>query len=221
MTTVAAASVSLPLSAHANCTTVINTCTQQSAIIKKCPAYASTPAVQAAVTDMDGAVGVLSGTDTQLTQARAVVTTLEGQRDTQMLTVHLKHANVETALNTASNGDPAAAKAWLGQTKTRAVPLPVGSSNLPPEKPAVRNVKKHPGMILASCAEEQSTVGYAFQMGTDPAHPESWPPQVVTSGHTYKVGNLPIGQVVYLRIAVIRRGSIQSPWSPILQIQVR
>jgi hypothetical protein len=58
-------------------------------------------------------------------------------------------------------------------------------------------------------------------MGTDQAHPETWPPQVVTRGHTYKVGNLPIGQVVYLRIAVIRRGSIQSPWSPILSIQVR
>ena len=36
-----------------------------------------------------------------------------------------------------------------------------------------------------------------------------------------RLSNLPIGQIVQVRIAVIRRGSIQSPWSPILEIQVR
>jgi hypothetical protein len=120
----------------------------------------------------------------------------------------------------ASNGDQVAAKAWVGETKDRAKPLPIGTTNAPPEKAAVRNVKKHTSMVEASCAAEKSVVGYAFQMGTDPAHPESWPPQAVTKGHTYKVGNLPIGQIVYFRIAVIRRGSIQGQWSPILQIQV-
>jgi hypothetical protein len=57
-------------------------------------------------------------------------------------------------------------------------------------------------------------------MGTDPGHPELWPVPVMTRGYTYKVGNLPIGQIVYFRVAVIRRGSIQGQWSPILQIQV-
>ncbi len=42
----------------------------------------------------------------------------------------------------------------------------------------------------------------------------------MSRGHTYKVGNLPIGQMVYFRIAVIRRGSIQGLWSSILQIQI-
>ena len=118
-------------------------------------------------------------------------------------------------------GDPVQAQAWTGKTKARTKPLPIGSSNLPPEDAKVRNVKAHPGMILASCAKEQSAVSYAFQMGTDQAHPETWPAQVVSRGHTYKVGNLPIGQVVYLRIAVIRRGSIQGAWSAIMPIQVR
>jgi hypothetical protein len=57
-------------------------------------------------------------------------------------------------------------------------------------------------------------------MGTDPAHPETWPAAVTTRGHTCKMANLPIGQTVYVRIAIIRRGSIQSQWSPTLQIQV-
>jgi hypothetical protein len=221
MTAIINASVSLPLPAEANATTVITTCTQQSATIKKCPAYTSTPAVQATVTDLDAAVTSLQSIETQLVQARASVTTFEGQRDKQVVTVRLKHANVETSLNNAANGDPVAAKAWTGQTKTRAKPQPVGSSNLPPENPGVRNVKSRPGMILASCTEEEGALGYAFQMGTDQTHPETWPAQVVTRGHTYKVGNLPIGQVVYLRIAVIRRGSIQGTWSPILSIQAR
>jgi len=221
MSTVTEGKVSLPLPANASCVTVITTCTNQSGIIKKCAAYSTTPVVQTVVTDLDSAVADLQATDTQLTQARALVATLEGKRGIQIVTVRLKHRTVESMLNTVCNNDPVAAKAWTGDSKQRAKPLAVGALTLPPESPALRNVKAHPGMVEASCAKERSVVGYAFQMGTDPAHPEAWPPQVVTQGHTHKFANLPIGQTVYVRIAVIRRGSIQSPWSPILQIAVR
>jgi hypothetical protein len=221
MKPVSKSKVSMPLAAGASCSTVISTCTKQSGIIKKCSAYSTTPTVEAAVVDMDAAVAVLVDTDTKLTQARALVSTLEGQREVQLVTVHLKHAGVESAINTVCDGDPAAVQAWLGEAKQRTKPLPVGTSTAVPEKAALRNVKKHAGMVEASCAEEKSVVGYAFQMGTDPAHPEIWPAQIVTHGHTYKWANLPIGQTVYARIAVIRRGSIQGQWSPMLQIQVR
>jgi hypothetical protein len=221
MSTLIEGKVSLPLPATASCGTVITTCTKQSGILKQCAAYSTTPAVETAVTAMDAAVAVLQGTDTQLTQARALVSTLEGKRATQMVTVRLTHDTVESTLNTACNNDPVAAKAWTGATKQRTPPLPVGASTLPPEGAAVRIVKAHPGMVEASCAKEQSVVGYAFQIGTDPAHPEAWPPQIMTQGHTHKFPNLPIGQIAYVRVAVIRRGSIQSPWSPILQISVR
>jgi hypothetical protein len=213
--------VDLPLAMYVPTHSIITTCTDQSATIKKCPAYASTPGVQAAVTDMDTAVSTLGDIVQKLVQAQADVKTYEGQRDKQEITLRIKHSNVESALNNAAGGDPVQALAWTGKTKERAKPLPIGSSNLPPEDAKVRNVKAHPGMILASCAKEQSAVSYAFQMGTDQAHPETWPAQVVTSGHTYKVGNLPIGQVVYLRIAVVRRGSIQGAWSAIMPIQIR
>jgi hypothetical protein len=220
-TIVRAKKVLLPLAANASCSTTVTTCTKQSGVIKKCPAYATTPTVEAAVTDMDTAVAALSDIDTQLTQAEALVATLRGKRSTQITIVHLKHDAVETAINTASNGDPATCQAWVGETKTRTKPLPVGVSMAPPQSPGVRNVQRHPGMVLASCQEEPSVVGYAFQMGTDQAHPETWPAAIKTRGHTYKVGNLPIGQMVYFRIAIIRRGSIQGQWSPVLQIQVR
>ncbi len=97
----------------------------------------------------------------------------------------------------------------------------MSASTLPPEKPALRIVKSHPSMVEASCAEEPSVVGYVFQTGGDPTLPEAWAPGITTRGHTYKMASLPIGQIVYARIAIIRRGSIQSQWSPILQIQVR
>ncbi len=221
MRSIPGSKVSLPLPFDSTCTVMLTTCTSQSGILKQSLAYGATPTVQTAVTDMDGAIADLQETASQLNEARALVATLEGKRDTRMATLRLKHDSVESAVNTASNNDPAAARAWTGETKTKAKPLPVGASSLPPERPTVRNVKSHSGMVEASCAKEQSVVGYAFQMGTDPAHPESWPPPVVTRGHTFKVGNLPIGQVVYFRVAVIRRGSIQSPWSPNLEIQVR
>jgi hypothetical protein len=35
------------------------------------------------------------------------------------------------------------------------------------------------------------------------------------------VHNQPIGQPIYMRIAIVRRGSVQSQWAPVLQIVVR
>jgi len=221
MSTVIEGKVSLPLPANASCAAIITTCINQSGIIKKCPAYGTTQVVQTVVTDMDTAVTALQTTETELTQAKALVATLEGTKQAQMVTVHLKHDSVESTLNTVCNNDPVAAKAWTGANKQRTMPLPVGASTLPPENAAVRIVKAHPGMVEASCDKELSLVGYAFQMGTDPAHPELWPAQVISHGRTHKFANLPIGQTVYVRVAVIRRGSIQSPWSPVLQITVR
>src|SRR5262249_8383069 len=126
MSIIEGAKVRLPLSARATCTTILSTCTNQSAIIKKCSAYATTPIVQTAVTDMDTAVTALQGTNAELVEAKALVATLEAKQEAQIVTVRLKHDSVESALNTASNGDPVAAKAWLGETKDRAKPLPIG-----------------------------------------------------------------------------------------------
>src|SRR5262249_41634922 len=156
------ARVRLPLPANAPCTTIISTCTDQSAIIKKSSAYATAPAVQTAVANMDTAVTNLQGTNAELVDARALVATLEAKQEAQIVTVRLTHEGVETALNTASNGDPVAAKAWVGAIQERAKPLAIGTTNGPPEKAMVRNVKRHAGMVEASCAPEKSVVGYAF-----------------------------------------------------------
>jgi hypothetical protein len=220
-TSLEASQVALPFTTKAPCTTIINTCTEQSALIKKAPLYATTPAVQAVVTDMDTAVATLSGTQGQIVQILAQLRTLERTRGSQIVVVQLKHNAVVTALDTASNNDPEVAAAWVGKTKSRAKPLPVSTSTNPPENPAVRNVKAHPGMVEVSCAKEDSVVCYAFQQGTDPLHPETWPAPAMVKGHTFKVGNLPIGQILCFRVSIVRRGSVQSQWSAVMPITIR
>jgi hypothetical protein len=221
MNSIDSVKVALPLPASANAKTLISTCTSQSGVIKQCPAYSTTTAVQGAVGDMDTAVTALQGTVAKVDQARALLLTLETTRDAQVVTVRLKHDGVETALNTASNGDPDAAQAWVGKTKSRAAPVPVSTSTNPPENPALQNVKSQHGAVKASCTAETGAVCYLFQQGADPAQPGNWPAPTMTSGSTFTLRNQPIGQLVYLRIAVVRRGSVQGQWSPVLQITVR
>jgi hypothetical protein len=215
------AKVELPLAASASAKPVITTCTAQSGVIKQCPAYATTPAVEAAVVDMDTAVAALQVTVAKSDQVRALLATLVTTQATQVATVRLKHDGVVAALNTASNNDPAAAQAWVGKTKTRAPRAPVSTSTSPPENPAITTVKQSPGTVLASCTPEAGAVAYLFQQGGDPTHPDAWPIPTISPGHTFKVHNQPIGQVVYLRVAIVRRGSVQSQWSPVLQIVAR
>jgi hypothetical protein len=214
--------VDLPLPASATAKTVVATCTSQSSVIKQCPLYASTPAVQAAVADMDTAVAALQGTVTKEDQLRAERGTLEGTRITQVASVRLKHDALQAALNTASNNDPQTAQAWVGKVKSRSKRVTAASTiTTPPEGTALRSIKRTPGAVEASCTAEAGAVCYLFQQGTDPQHPETWPAPVMVNGRTHKFENLPIGQVLCVRIAIVRRGSVQSQWSPILQITVR
>ena len=105
--------------------------------------------------------------------------------------------------------------------KERAKPVEVGARTGPPDHPRVERVKRHSGMVKASCDPEQGALCYLFQQGTDPDHPEAWGPPVMASGSTFKVSGLPIGQMTCFRIAVVRRGSITGAWSAVLQVFVR
>ena len=72
--------VDLPLPASANAATVAGTCAAQSAPLKQCPAYATTPAVQTAVVGMDAAVTALQGTVSKLVALEAEVSALKTTR---------------------------------------------------------------------------------------------------------------------------------------------
>ena len=213
-------SVDLPLGASINAKGVAATCTTQSGVIKQCPAYPSTPAVQSAVTDMDTAVAALDVTLGKIDNIEAEAATLKATRDVQVGTVRIKHDSVRSALNTASNGDSQAAQAWVGKLKARAKPVAVSAGTAPPEGASLAVIKSRPGSVLAKCTAEAGAQSYMFQSGSDPTHPDSWPPAAVSKGHTFKLHNLPAGQILYLRIAIVRRGSVQSQWTQVLQVLV-
>jgi hypothetical protein len=212
--------VNLPLPASINGKQVVTTCTAQSALIKQCPAYTTTPTVQAAVTDMDTAVAALQTTDGKIDNLDAELRTLKTTRVQQIGVVRLKHDNVETALNTASNGDPVAAQAWTGKTKVRAKPAPVTQNVAPPTGASLRALKKTHGAVIARCDPEPGADGYMFQTGGDPNHPETWTATSYSKGHTFKLKNQTIGQTVNMRIAIVRRGSVTSQWTQVLSVVV-
>jgi hypothetical protein len=215
------AKVDLPLSATANAKAAISTCTTQVAAIQQAPGYSTTTSVQTVVADLTASVTVLQGTTTKVDQLKAELLALEGTQAAQLVTVQLKHDAVVTALNVASNGSALAAQQWVGKVKVRAKSVTVSTATPPPEEPMLRLVKSVPGSVKASCKAEDGVVCYLFQQGSDPAHPELWPAPVMSPGSTHVAQSQPIGQIVYVRIAVVRRGSVQGQWSPILQIQVR
>ena len=213
--------VELPFPYNINAKSMIHLWTEQSTLIKQCPAYPTTAPVQAVVTDMDGAVAQLQGTVSEIDQVRARLAALEKTRNTQMATLRIKHGAVGTALTSASNNDPNAAKAWTGATQERAKAAQVPAATGAPLNPAFNGIKRHPGSVKASCDKEAGALAYLFQFGTDPNHPETWPAPIVARGHTYTLRNQPIGQVLCARIAVVRHGSVQGAWSIVLQLTVR
>jgi len=213
--------VQLPLPVAASPRSAVQLWVNQSAIIKKAPGYSAAPAVQAAVTDCDAAAASLQTTVSDIDQLRVQLQGLEKTRSVQLGTLHIKHDAVSTACTVASNNDPTAAKLWTGQTSERvkAPTLPVGTAA--PLDPKLNCIKSRSGSVKGSCLKDPEAIGYLFQYGTDPNHPESWAPPTQMRGHTFTLRNLPVGQVLCMRIAVLRRGSVQGAWSIILQVTVR
>ena len=67
---------------------------------------------------------------------------------------------------------------------------------------------------------EGGVICYLVQLGTDPAHPEAWPAPVIAGGCKHTFTGLTPGQKVYLRIAIVRRGSVQGQWSVVMEVGV-
>ena len=220
-TPVARVLVELPLAVTANAKTIVHTCQQQSTLIKQCSAYPLTQGVQTTVTDLDTAVAALAATNDKIDNLAAQLSALKKTRTQQIGTVCNKHDNVVTSLNNASDNDPAAAEAWVGKTKQRAKPAPASESTLPPAGALLESLKTRHGSVRATCTAEPGAVSYLFQTGSDPAHPEAWAPPAIAHGHTFTVNDLPIGQPFYMRVAIVRRGSVQSQWTDVLKIVVK
>jgi hypothetical protein len=197
---------------------MVTTAQQQVTTVQAYADYANQPAVQLAATATANAASALDGTLTKLSQALLTVANLKVLRGQQAVALHRCHGNLETSLNTVCAGKKDLITAWGGVIETRTAATPTTSA---PLKAEARNLKKTSGSVVAQCKAEPGAVCYLFQQGSDPAHPETWPPPVIESGCTHKLTGQTVGAKLYFRVAIQRRKTGLGQWSDILEVTVK
>jgi len=212
-----AARLTLPLPGPNQSTALVNVVLQQVATVQGNPDLANHPEVATSANNVKAQATALGVTLNNLGMAHATVTTLGAQRDQEGITLRRLHTNLEALLNLAAAGDKKAALAWGGKIVSRTVST--ASTDAPLN--ALAKALKTPGSVEAKCKAEKGVICYLFQMGTDPAHPETWPAPKIVGGSKYTVSGLTTGQKVYFRIAIVRRGDVQGQWSDVLEVTVR
>ena len=205
----------LPLDAKASPEKVVTIVTAQLANAQACPDYPNQPTVQTAATTLKGSLGNLVGILASLANARALVTSLESQRDAECIVVRRDQAALGGAINTVSQGVPKALAAWGATQQTRSV---IGGSTDPPL--GVKGKALGNGQVLGECQRDKAARCYLFQIGTDPANLAAWPAPVVSNGcrHTFSGS---VGQKLYFRVAVQRTRVGLGQWSDIVEVTVR
>ncbi len=211
------AQVSLPLPAPYLHTLLVDTVKEQVGTVQQCSAYSTTPTVETAATNLLAGATALDGTLTAHANAVALVLTLTGQRDAEVADLIRLHGGLVTTLNLASQGNQAAALAWAGSVKQRTRTPPTTD---PPVDTMAKAVSKVSGEVVASCKADRKAKCYVFQMGTDPAHPETWPAPVMVGGCRYRLPGQTVGQKLYFRVAIFRSNG-QGQWSDIVSVTVK
>jgi hypothetical protein len=196
---------------------MVTTCQQQTGTVQQCSDYQNQPAVQAAVTAVVASAKKLDQTLTSLVNARALVASLEKQREDDAAALRRDHTGMEAAVNVASAGKAPAELSWGAQPATRTPATPTAD---PPVNPRLVHGPL-PGTVWAKCKPQKGAYSYAFQIGTDPTNPSAWPQPVTEGSASHLFSGLTTGQKVYVRIAVLRRGVGQGQWSGVLEIMVR
>lgn len=197
--------------------TVVAKVRQQVANVQKCEDYAKQPEIQARAVVLTSSADSLSTTLVDLAAAKLLVAKLEAQRDQQFVAIRANHDALESAVNVVCKGQVAMIKAYGGAPAARNTYV---LSTDPPMKTAISTTPT-PGSVAAKCKADRDAIGYLFQLGTDPANPESWPKPELSGAARYVFADLPVGQKVYVRIAIVRRHGGQGQWSGLLEITVR
>jgi hypothetical protein len=173
--------------------------------------------VQAAATLVLADATALDKTLGDLANALALVASLEKQRNQQVGTLKQHHDTLEAQLNIASQGQAKALTAWGAKVATRTTLV---ASTDPPVNAAMKTTDTA-GSIVMKCKADPSAVSYAYQTGPTQANPDTWPAPVIRGESNYTLTGLTVGQKLYGRIAVVRRGTGQGQWSSILEVTVR
>jgi hypothetical protein len=205
----------LPLDARLTPEKMVSTVNTQLANVQACADYTNQQGVEAACTTLKGSLGALVTLLTNLSNARALVSSLETQRDAQCSVVRRDHATLQGAINTASQGQVAKLEAWGATPVARSI---LALSTDPPLDVVGQALGS--GLWRGQCKLDPAAKCYLFQIGTDPTNPGAWAPPVVSNGCRHTFSATP-GQKVYFRLAVQRRKSGQGQWSDIIEVTVR
>jgi hypothetical protein len=127
------------------------------------------------------------------------------------------HDALEVMLNQDCAGDEQAMLQWGAQKATRKATTPTSAA----PTSARATATKDEGTVVARCKAEAGAVCYLFQMGNDPANPQSWPAPTIEPGASHTVSGLAVGQKVYFRVAIFRRGTGQGQWSDVVAVVVK
>jgi hypothetical protein len=197
--------------------TMLATAKLQSSIIKECPDYTNQPLIQAAVSEMDGAVVQLGTTLGKLAAIEVEKQDLETQRTLDAALLHRTHGGVAVAVNKVCAGQRKLLEAY-GAAVGRAVLPPLGT-----EAPTKVTAKSPLGTfsVVFQAQREKRFTCYHFQWGFDMTNPDAWPNHAVEGGCKHTVTGLTVGQKVYGRIAVQRPKVGVGAWSDIITVTVR
>ncbi len=217
MKVIPVAKVKLPFDPVEKPKELATTVIEQVTGIQQAPDYPNQPAVQTAATATLAAAQLVVGTDTALDNNALQRVNLESTQATQVSALKLAHDSLRTAMNTASKGNATAAKAWTGKIQSRTV---TDASTAAPTDPTATATKTG-GMVRGKCKAEKGVTCYLFQHGPTPTAPDSWPPPVISSKCTWDLPGQPLGSLVYMRIAVVRKNGGQGAWSNVLEVTVK
>jgi len=210
-----AARVTFPLPANNRPNQIAATCVQQATTVLASSDISNHPEVADAANKVKAQAGVVTGLVSDIGTAEANLTSLRSKRTDGVLLLRLLHGNMESLVNVAANGDKTKATGYGGKVVTRTT---YAVTDDPPTNPGIK--ARGGGNVEARCKAEKAVICYLFQTGSDPAHPEAWPLPVFSGGCTHTFAGLLPGQKAYVRIAVVRTGSVQGKWSDVLEVMV-
>ena len=208
----------LKLLQHGAPETTVGVIKQQLAAAGKAADLPNQPKIGDAIKATQADADAVEKTLGDITTTHASLAALLVTRGEQLFSLRMNHENLQTQVNLAGKGDKAYLLTYGGVIAGNGTTT--AATDDAPLNPSLKNTKIS-GEAHAKCKADPKAYAYAYQFGTDPTNPDGWPKPVLEPGSSYIATGLPVGQKVYCRIAVYRRGVGAGQWSPVMMLLVR
>lgn len=207
----------LPAPPDGTAEALFTTTASQLAGIKACPDFAKEPAVQAVAAQLDTDNTALGAALSAYDQLKAQLPGLRSAARKAVAVVRRDRHNMAGTLTSVSGGAVAQIQAWGAEPSAHEL-LPVATT-----APAalITMVSKTPGTVKVRCTVVSGAASYLWSVTADGSVPAAGVAPVITTGSRVTLPGQVIGDVIYVRVAVVRRRGGQSVWSDALQIMVR